>query len=302
MMYGQAFVIHALVEHFRATGRSNSLERARELFDVIQRRAHDKDHGGWIEHFERDWTPLPLGSPHGVPEVAGLKSANTHLHLMEAFTDLYVVTRDPAVRAALEESLRINTDRFYPREPGRSCFHRHSDWSAVDDPRGAGLSNGHNVEFAWLMLEAERAMGRPWPMDRFRAHLEHALRWGWDAERGGLYHRGEGDRPATDRRKVWWVQAEMLAALSEWWRLEPAPAVADRIVQLLKFVDGWMTDPEHGVWVDSVEEDGRPLRPTRAHNWKANYHDVRAILEFLEAAESQPRRTDAGHSKGRTAS
>lgn len=122
---------------------------------------------------------------------------------MEAFTALYATTRDPAVRAALEEALRLNREVFYPADPARACFHRHPDWREVADPRSAGLSYGHNVEFAWLMLEAERALGRPLSLTQFRAHIEHALRCGWDAERGGLCHRGEGDRPASDRRKVW---------------------------------------------------------------------------------------------------
>lgn len=169
MMYGQAFGIYALVEVARATGDREPLEQALRWFRRLRERAYDRVHGAWIEHFERDWTPLPLRDPAGIPEVAGLKSANTHLHLMEAFTELYAETRDPDVRAALEESLRINREIFYPAEPGRSCFHRHPDWSPVADPRHAGLSYGHNVEFGWLMLEAEHALGWPRSVEHLRA-------------------------------------------------------------------------------------------------------------------------------------
>ncbi len=282
MLYGQAFGIYALVEVARAQGEREPLEQALRWFRLLRERAYDRVHGGWIEHFERDWRPLPLRDPAGIPEVAGLKSANTHLHLMEAFTELYAETRDPDVLAALEESLRINREIFYPADAGRACFHRNPDWSPVDDPRSAGLSYGHNVEFGWLMLEAERALGRPLSVGHLRAHLDHAMRWGWDAERGGLYHRGEGDRPATDRKKVWWVQAEMLAALSEAWRHDRDPRWAAAMRRLWEFADRWMTDPDTGVWWDSVEEDGRPSRRARAHAWKANYHDLRAFLKFME--------------------
>ncbi|MCX7819060.1 MAG: AGE family epimerase/isomerase [Kiritimatiellae bacterium] len=286
MMYGQAFGIYALVEHARAGGGREPLERALAWFRLLRERAYDRRHGGWVEHFERDWRPLPLRDPAGVPEVAGLKSANTHLHLMEAFTELYAETREADVRDALEEVLRINREVFYPRDPARACFHRQPDWSPVDDARSAGLSYGHNVEFGWLMLEAERALGRPLSLEHFRAHLDHALRCGWDAERGGLYHRGEGEQPATDRRKVWWVQAEMLAALTEAWALDRDPRWAAAMRRLWEFADQWMTDPETGVWWDSVEADGRPARAARAHGWKANYHDVRAFLKFIEVMRS----------------
>ncbi len=283
MMYGHAFVLYALVEFHRAGGGREPLDRALDLFRVIRTRAHDPKHGGWTEHFERDWIPLPLRSPDGQPEVAGLKSANTHLHLMEAFTELFRATGDPAVKAALEESLRINKEWFYPREPGRSCFHRNPDWTPVTDPRSAGLSYGHNVEFGWLMVEAERALGLAPSWDHFRAHVDHALAHGWDAARGGLHHRGAGDAPADDLRKVWWVQAEMMAALTELLVHRREAALEDALVGLNGFIDRHMADPKDRVWVDSVHADGSPLRPDKAHNWKANYHDVRAIAKFIEA-------------------
>lgn len=283
MMYGHAFAIYALVEFHRAGGGREPLDQAIAIFRVIQARARDPKHGGWIEHFERDWTPLPLRSPDGQPEVAGLKSANTHLRLMEAFTELYRASRDAGVKAALVESLRINQVQFYPREPGRSCFHRNLDWSAVTDPRSAGLSYGHNVEFGWLMIEAERALGLPPSWDHFRAHIDHALAHGWDAGRGGLYHRGEGDAPASDTKKVWWVQAEMMAAMTELLAHRREASLEDALLKLIGFVDRHMADPKDGVWVETVHPDGTPLRTDKAHNWKANYHDVRAIAKFADA-------------------
>lgn len=282
-VYGQSFAIYALVEFSLAGGGPEPLDRAMELFQTLQRRAHDDRNGGWMEHFERDWTPLPLRSPDAQVEVAGLKSANTHLHLMEALTSLYLATTNAGVRAALEEAVRINRTQFYPADPGRSCFHRNPDGSAVDDPRSAGLSYGHNVEFGWLLAAAERALGREPSWDQIRAHVDHALRHGWDAERGGLYHRGSDDRPATDRQKVWWVQAEMMAALTELIAHRPDPALEDALDRLVHFVDRHMADPRDGVWIDTVNPDGSPARTDKAHNWKANYHDVRALMKYVDA-------------------
>ncbi|MFM8357269.1 MAG: AGE family epimerase/isomerase, partial [Verrucomicrobiota bacterium] len=220
-VYGQAFVIYGLVEYFRASGDRGALDEARHLFGLLQRRAHDAPAPGWAEHFEADWTPMPPRDPGAIVEVAGLKSANTHLHLMEAFTELFLETRDPAVRRALEESLRLNQRHFYPADPARSAFHFERDWKPVTEPSSAGLSYGHNVEFAWLMIRAEEALGHRPSWRHFHAHLEHALRCGTDRVRGGVYQRGEGNLPATDTRKVWWVQAEMLAALTDGLRHQP---------------------------------------------------------------------------------
>ena len=58
-------------------------------------------------------------------------------------------------------------------------------------------------------------LGQPPSWDHFNAHIEHALNYGYDHQRGGLYSRGLDDQPATDTDKIWWVQAEMLAALTD---------------------------------------------------------------------------------------
>ena len=283
MVYGQSFVIYALVEYHRASGDPEALRRAMELYRTLQQRAHDSKHGGWTEHFTRDWTPLPLRDPAGEVEVAGLKSANTHLHLMEALTDLYEVTRDGDVRQSLEETLNINTKYFYPLDAAKSCFHRNPDWSAVTDPSSAGLSYGHDVEFAWLMVRAEEALGRAPSWPHFYAHLDHALKCGYDRERGGLYHRGIGNELPYDTTKVWWVQAEMIAAFTDALRHKPDAAYESALEKTLEFVARFMTDPKDGIWVDSVMADGQPKNTNKAHNWKTNYHDVRALLKFVEA-------------------
>lgn len=282
-VYGQSFVIYALVEYHRASGDKEPLRHAMELYRTLQKRAYDPKFGGWVEHFTRDWTPLALRDPAGEVEVAGLKSANTHLHLMEALTELYEVTRDKDVRKSLEESLRLNMEYFYPLDAAKSCFHRNPDWSAVTDPRSAGLSYGHDVEFVWLMIRAEEVLGRKPSWPHFYAHLDHALKVGYDRERGGLYHRGIGNESPFDTTKVWWVQAEMIAAFTDALRHKPDATYEAALVKTLEFIARHMTDSKDGIWVDSMLADGRTRNTSKAHNWKANYHDVRALVKFVAA-------------------
>jgi mannose/cellobiose epimerase-like protein (N-acyl-D-glucosamine 2-epimerase family) len=282
-LYGEAFVIYALVEYARASGDKEALQEARGLFQLLQRKAHDARHGGWMEHFERDWSPMPAKDPNAIVEVSGYKSANSHLHLQEALAELWIDTHDPEVRAALQESLRFNQTYFYPATPARSAFHFRPDWTPVTDPGSAGLSYGHNVEFAWLMLRAEEVLDRPVSWNHFRAHLDHALRYGTDAVRGGVYNKGTGNEPATDRNKVWWAQAEMLAALSHAIRHWPNQNNYQKeLEKLWVWVNGPQRDAKSGIWLDTVTESGQPKSTGLAHNWKANYHDVRALLILEE--------------------
>lgn len=285
IVYGQSFVIYGLVEYFRASRDQDALDKAMQLYNVLQERAYDKKHGGWVEHFQRDWTPILSAGPEAIVEVGGLKSANTHLHLMEAFTELYLESRDASVRRSLIEALEINQKRFYPPRAGESAFHRNPDWSAVTNASSAGLSYGHNVEFAWLMIRAEKALGRNPSWRHFYAHVNHALKFGYDHQRGGLFNRGIGDKPATDTDKVWWVQSEMLAALTDGLKNQDNPAHDRALLSLLYFIKRFQVDPKDGIWLDTVTAEGAPKSTGKAHNWKANYHDVRALVKFVEAFE-----------------
>ncbi len=284
-LYGQAFVVYALVEYHRASEDPAALRHAMDLYRVIQERCHDRKHDGWGEHYTRDWQWLTVQDPRIEVERAGLKSANAHLHWMEALSELCDVTRDKAVRRSLIEALELNQKWFYPKRPGRSAFHRQPDWKPVTDPESAGLSYGHNVEFAWLMVRAEQVLGRRPSWGHFDAILEHALACGTDHERGGLYHRGFNNEPATDTDKVWWSQAEFLAALTEGLQRRDNPAYREALRKLLDFLRRHQIHPADGIWLDTVAADGQPKRTAKAHQWKANYHDVRAVVKFLQAFE-----------------
>ena len=94
--------------------------------------------------------------------------------------------------------------------------------------------------------------------------------------------------PPSDLEKVWWSQAELLAALS----VEPGAstgATADVVAceKLLAFLQRQMIDPQDGIWVASVSPDGQPKWDSKKNHWKANYHDVRGIVMFVEAMKKQ---------------
>jgi mannobiose 2-epimerase len=113
--------------------------------------------------------------------------------------------------------------------------------------------------------------------------MNHALNYGYDHQRGGLYNRGSDDTPATDTDKVWWSQAEMMAALTDGLRHAPNEAYSTALEKLLHFLESHQIQPGDGIWLDTVTVEGKPKSTGKAHNWKANYHDVRAIVKFIDA-------------------
>ncbi len=150
-----------------------------------------------------------------------------------------------------------------------------------------GLSYGHNVEFAWLMLRAQQALDQPLAWDHFYAHLDHALQYGYDHEVGGLYNLGRDNQRAHDRGKVWWSQAELLAALTVSLQHQRRAEDVRCLQSLLRFLHDQMIDPQDGIWAPSVSAAGVTPWSGKKGHWKANYHDVRAIVMFAQAQWSE---------------
>ncbi len=261
ILYGHVFVISALVEYFRATGDRGALDEAEALFDVLSERAYDTVHGGWLEHFRRRWRPARVGARGYAVEIAGLKSGNTQLHTMEAFTELFDAGGRREVGVLLAETADVCAAWFFPEDPGEASLHRTRSFGRAGR---AGTSPGHNIEFAWLVLRAERSLARPSSRPRFDAYVGDTIR------------RLDGER-------VWWADAELIAALA----VDRMHWADDRwheaLGAQLDFVEAHVVDPEDGVWRHSVDGAGRVLNDGRVDSWKDAFHEARALSLLAEA-------------------
>jgi mannobiose 2-epimerase len=283
ILYGQAFVVYALVELARAGGDSDVLSTALDLHRVVNERTRDSENGGWFEHTTPDWSLLPVDDARAVLDVAGLKSANANVHWLEALIELFDATGSEQVRRSLLEARLVNHRYFFPPDPARSCQYRQPDWSPVAGAASNAVSYGHNVEFAWMLIRAEKVLGLPPSWEVFYAHLDHALRNGYDHRRGGAYHAGFGNRPATRTEKVWWVQAELAVALTDALLNRWDHRYSRALVQTLGFVERHQTVHADGVWVQAVTAKGRRQEARKAGPWKVGYHEVRALVRLVEA-------------------
>jgi len=289
ILYGQSIAIYALVEYHRASGLADPLEYACALYETVQQKFQDKAHGGWIEHCDRDFTLLTCTGERlpGVPDIIGFKSGDAHLHWMEALTELYSEVKDVSVRDSLLEAIELLCTKFYPSNVSASCEYRLPDWKAVVSDEFSGLSHGHMIEFGWLMLHAQQALGMSPHWDHFESLLRHSLRYGFDHERGGFYFRGKPHEPACDTTKFWWVQAEGLSALTDAVAQFDSDEYNGALIQLVNWILSYQIRSDDGVWIVSTGAEGRPQNVKKAGAWKAAYHEVRAIAKFVHAFAPQ---------------
>ena len=105
-LYAQAFAIYAFSELYKVTSDKADLDVATGLFAIVERKFRDFASGGYTEALSRDFSPLEDMSL-SAHDINADKTMNSHLHLMEAYANLYKVWPDPFLREALLELVRI---------------------------------------------------------------------------------------------------------------------------------------------------------------------------------------------------
>ncbi len=300
-VYGIAFGIYAAAASYQVTHDAATLELAKKAFRWLDEHAHDAKSGGYFETLAADGKPIMTApanrSSDAIGTRYGRKSMNTHIHVLEALTGLYEVWPDPAVRSRLDEVFNIARDKIY-FSPG--CLHMflEPDWQ----PMPGVDSFGHDIEAAYLLVEAAAALGKPddeaaWSAAR---HLvDHAMQFGFDNEEGGFYNEGTVDGHDLKEEKIWWVEAEGLNALllmhERYGRQTPRYATA--FIKQWDFIRRRQIDAVHGGWFASVGPNGKPAGDRqKSDRWTEGYHQGRALLnvtarlhKLAEAADATSR-------------
>jgi cellobiose epimerase len=286
-MYGQAFGLYALTEYTVASGDPNAKATAEELFTLIETKAHDKEHGGYREIFNRDWSPMPTRAASRLNDPASIKRMNTHIHLMEAITTFLDFTREPMARERLIELILVNSNSVVRKNVGACTDQYLENWQPLQGPNHDRVSYGHDVENIWLLVEACRAAGISGSLllDLYRTVFNYALEYGFDRRDGGFYDSGPFDEPADRREKIWWVQAEGLVAALEMYRLTGEQLYWDCFTLVLDWIVKRQVDWQHGEWYEMVDNGGS-ASGVKAGPWKAPYHNGRAMLRCLDLLDS----------------
>jgi len=288
-MYGESFALYGAAAAYEATHDPKALALAQSEFRWMEAHAHDNKNGGYFEILTREGEPIqaeridpakPQKPEGGFP--AGYKSMNTHIHLLESISQLYEIWKDDAVRKRLEEMLAIVRDNICV-EPGVMNLYFTNDWRPIPDHD----SYGHDVETAYLMLEAEDVLGVPHDPKTARMAkmlVDHALAYGWDEKLGGFYEHGTTFGEVEDIRKEWWVEMEGLNALllmhEKYGR--QSDIYFNAFQQQWNFIKTYQADPEfHGIY-PMVGPDGIAAEQNKGQNWKAAYHDGRALMNVSE--------------------
>jgi mannobiose 2-epimerase len=279
-IYGQAFAIYALSEYNRATGHERALQQAMDLFELLERHALDAVNGGYREALTREWGPAADHSlsHHGVQAA---KTMNTHLHMMEAYTNLVRVWPSDKLKAKLKNLVELTADRIVNRETSHFSLFFDESWNKLSDH----ISFGHDIEGSWLLVEAANVLDDKaliGTINELAVRMAHAtLHNGLDCD-GGLWNEADSSG-LTDRNKDWWPQAEAMVGFYNAYQLSGDPDVLAGARKSWRFIADYMVDRTNGEWYWSLSEDRVPNPDgSKVNAWKCPYHNARACFEMIE--------------------
>ncbi|MFZ0829445.1 MAG: AGE family epimerase/isomerase [Verrucomicrobiia bacterium] len=292
-IYGQAFYIYALAEYYQAFAAPATLVRAREVFELIERHAHDLTCGGYLEVRRRDWSEAEANARLSDKDMNEKKSMNNQLHVLEAYTNLYRIWPDPRVDQRLRELITLFEQRILdPR-----TLHLHHFFDEQWHVRSDTYTFGHDIEATWLVCEAAEVLGDAALLKQVETlavrMAEVVLKEGIDAD-GALRYEGKAGK-IIDGGKECWPQAEAVIGFLNAFQVSGDVKFFTAARRAWDFIEGHLVDRVHGEWFWRITPEGRvdPTLP-KVSEWKGPYHGSRACLETLRrlhaiaAAREQP--------------
>ncbi|WP_053372291.1 AGE family epimerase/isomerase [Paenibacillus sp. FJAT-27812] len=279
-VYGQAFAIYAFSEYHRATGNEAALQQAIELFHTLEKHGYDQQYKGYFEALTREWLETDDNSL-SEKDLNEKKSMNTHLHVMEGYTNLYRVWKSDELRAKLKELIEITIKHIINEDNAHFILFFDEEWNGKSEH----ISYGHDIEGSWLLVEAAEVLGDKELLASAKAiairMAEATLNEGVD-EDGGLLNEA-GPEGFMDTDKDWWPQAEAVVGFYNAYQMTGEDKYREAAVRSWQFIESFIVDKEHGEWFWSVKRDGTPSENIeKVSPWKCPYHNGRACFEMIE--------------------
>lgn len=275
--YAEAFFIYALAEYYMAFPENRVRQLADSMFLLMEKYAYDPAFGGYIEAKTADWqdTDDQRLSPK---ELNVKKSMNTHLHILEAYTNYYRVWKTEESKNKLIHLIRVFVDKIIdPKD-----FHFHLFFDADWTVRSEIDSYGHDIEGSWLLCEATEVAGDEELTGKVKQialkMADVTLKEGFD-ESGGLYY--EKEREKLNSQFDWWPQAESVVGFFNAWQLTGDDKYLNTSLKSWNFIQKYIVDKEHGEWRWGVSANLSPVRNDKINGWKSSYHNGRMCMEMM---------------------
>ncbi|MCQ2146487.1 MAG: AGE family epimerase/isomerase [Bacteroidales bacterium] len=279
--YAIGFAIYGLCEYYMACGDEGAKNLAISLFESLEEHAWDSTNGGYVEALSKDWQPLE-DMRLSDKDMNTVFSMNSHLHILEPYTNLYRIYPESKIKEAIQRLLTIFTDRILDKSGAHLGLFFDSSWNRLDSV----ISHGHDIEASWLVDEALTVTGivdaKAEALVRdIASEAMNAL-----CPDGHLANEKNIESGKTDTTAVWWVQAETVTGLMNMYSITNDTKYLDASSRAWEYIQNNLVDRQNGEWFWSIRENGTPEKDEdKAGFWKCPYHNTRMCTEMIQRLE-----------------
>ena len=283
-IYAQAFAVYGLSEYYKATKNEVARLTAINIYHEIAENSYEKKYGGYIEALTLEWKEsddLRLSAK----DANERKSMNTHLHILEAYANLYGVWPDEKLKAETKELIHLFLDRIISNETCHLNLFFDDEWNV----KSKLISYGHDIEAAWLIPEAAIIIGDKMLLQQVNNRailLTNAAATGLDGG-GGLWYEFDIEKTKLVKEKHWWPQAEAMVGFFHAWQTSGDEKFLNQSIKSWHFIQKYIKDNYNGEWKWGVYDDHLTMtKEDKVGIWKCPYHNSRACLEIMKRIDS----------------
>ncbi|UZQ84452.1 AGE family epimerase/isomerase [Thermoclostridium stercorarium] len=282
-IYNIAFGIYALSEYHKVFNDHDSLNMAITLYNLVEKYSYEPEYGGYIDAFTEDWKPV-ADMRLSPADLNAPKTMNTHLHLLEAYANLYRVWKNSELKKKLNDLITLFIEKIIDPKTFHLKLFFTEKWESMSDI----VSYGHDIECSWLLCEAAdvaadselRVMARNIAV----SIADKVIEEGYDKVFGGLYDHA--DSTGKSFRKEWWPQAEMIVGMMNALEITGNDRYITPLTKTWEFIYMNIIDHRYGEWFHTVERNGRTVENIpKVEQWKCPYHNARACMEFIQRCD-----------------
>ncbi|WP_320973616.1 AGE family epimerase/isomerase [Dysgonomonas capnocytophagoides] len=275
--YVQGFALYGFSEYYRATGDAEALKLAKEFFYLIEK-TKDCQLGGYLEAFTQDWLPIE-DMRLSDKDANEKKTMNTHLHVLEPYTNLCRVWDNDELKESQRELINLFMDRITDKESCHLNLFFDEEWELKSD----AVSYGHDIEASWLLYEAAEVLGDPAIVERVASlslRIAEAATQGIQPDGSLIYEKTPNH---TDFERHWWVQAEAIVGYMYAYKNSTNTFYKEKASDVWNYIRSQIIDKENGEWYWSRYANGSINRTDdKAGFWKCPYHNGRMCMEMIE--------------------
>lgn len=282
-IYALSFAIYGLSEFYQCSGNQQAKELALTLYNDITTYSHDEMNGGYIEALSEDWKEL-RDLRLSEKDANEKKSMNTHLHVLEGFSNLYRIWPHEVLKKRITELVHVFLEYIIDDTTNHLNLFFNEKWEI----RSNVISYGHDIEAAWLIPESVEVIDEKELLKKIKMKsvlMADAASEGLDND-GGLWYEYDAGKDQFIKEKHWWPQAESMIGFFNAWQITGDEKYLQKSVNSWNFVKEHILDRWNGEWFWGVTENYSLMEEDKVGMWKSPYHNSRACIELIRRINS----------------